>query len=113
MRQRDIPMEISKSDWKLFKERLPHWQERYMEHLIEEYVLFLKSDKTASTKFWELEKQIKEDKRHPGVWLSLEKKNVVSDLMRLLKDGVIDENDLVGFSPELKDRVSMLSNIEW
>jgi hypothetical protein len=26
-------VEISKSDWKLFRERLPEWQEHYMERL--------------------------------------------------------------------------------
>ena len=42
-----------------------------MEGLVKEYVNFLNDDKKpASEKFWELEKRIKEDKRHPGViWL--------------------------------------------
>ncbi len=26
-------MELSKNDWKLFRERLPGWQERYMDKL--------------------------------------------------------------------------------
>jgi hypothetical protein len=26
-------VEISKSDWKLFRERLPKWQEHYMDRL--------------------------------------------------------------------------------
>ena len=33
-------MELSKSDWKLFRERLPNWQERYMDNLIREYAKF-------------------------------------------------------------------------
>ncbi len=75
-------IEITKSDWKLFRERLPGWQEKYMERLVEEYAKYLQSDLPASTKFWEMEKRIKEDKRRPGVQLSLEKKNVDFDLMR-------------------------------
>ena len=34
-------MEISKSDWKIFREKLPEWQERYMEGLVKDYVDFL------------------------------------------------------------------------
>ena len=39
-----------------------------MEGLVKEYANFLNDDKKpASERFWELEKRIKEDKRHPGV----------------------------------------------
>ena len=106
-------IEIKKSDWKLFREKLPGWQEKYMEQLVKEYAEYLQSDLPASTKFWEMEKRIKGDKRRPGVLLSLEKKNVDFDLMRLMKDGAIEEKDLEGFSQELIDRVIELSRIEW
>ncbi|MBQ3291101.1 MAG: hypothetical protein IJH43_01840 [Mogibacterium sp.] len=106
-------MEIKKSDWKLFRERLPGWQEKYMEQLVKEYADYLQSDVPASTKFWEMEKRIKEDKHRPGVLLSLEKKNVDFDLMRLMKDGAIEEKDLEGFSQELIDRVIELYNVKW
>ena len=105
--------EIKKSDWKLFRERLPKWQEKYMERLVKEYADYLLSNLPASTKFWELDKRIKEDKRKPGALLSLEKKNVDFDLMHLMKDGAIEEKDLEGFSQELIDRVIELSNIDW
>ena len=50
-------MDISKKDWKLFRERLSGWQENYMEGLVKEYANFLNDDKKpASEKFWELEK---------------------------------------------------------
>lgn len=38
-------MEISKKDWKLFREKLSGWQENYMEGLAKEYVNFLNDDK--------------------------------------------------------------------
>lgn len=106
-------IEIKKSDWKLFRERLPGWQEKYMEQLVKEYADYLQSDVPASTKFWEMEKRIKEDKHRPGVLLSIEKKNVDFDLMRLMKDGAIEEKDLEGFSQELIDRVIELYNVKW
>ena len=31
-------MEVSKSDWKLFRERVVDWQEAYMERLVKEYM---------------------------------------------------------------------------
>lgn len=84
-----------------------------MDRLVEEYANYLQSDLPASTKFWEMEKRIKEDKRRPGVLLSLVKKNVDFDLMHLMKDGAIGEKDLEGFSQELIDRVIELYNVKW
>ena len=45
-------MDISKKDWKLFRERLSGWQENYMEGLVKEYANFLNDDiKPASERF--------------------------------------------------------------
>lgn len=33
--------EISKKDWKLFREKLAGWQENYMEHLNKKYIALL------------------------------------------------------------------------
>lgn len=38
-------------DWKLYRKKLPEWQEAYMERLIKEYVELLAEDKAASEKF--------------------------------------------------------------
>ena len=46
-------MDISKADWKLYRERVPDWQEHYMEKLTEEYVKLLSSPGHASDHFWE------------------------------------------------------------
>ena len=103
-------MEIKKKDWKLFMERVPGWQEKYMERLLKEYVSYLESDAPASTKFWGLEERIKSDKRTPGVQLTLEKQDMDFDLARMVKDGVIGFKDLEGFSDEMIDRVLSLVN---
>lgn len=104
-------IEISKKDWKLFRERIGSWQERYMEKLLKDYVSYLESDEPASVKFWELDERILADKRQPGISLTLEKKNVDLDLARLLHDGVIDLGDLDGFSEELVERVTELIRV--
>ena len=102
-------MDISKKDWKLFTERLPLWQEKYIQKLNDEYshILFKKSF-TSSERFWELEKRINQDKKSPGVMLELDKNNMELDIMRLLKDGAITIEDISDFSDELKDRVKAI-----
>ena len=97
-------MDISKKDWKLFRERLSGWQENYMEGLVKEYANFLNDDKKpASEKFWELEKRIKEDKRHPGVIMEMSKSDVIWYIVRLIILKVITYNDLSDFSDELQN----------
>ena len=41
-------MEISKADWKLYRERVSDWQEHYMEQLTKEYVELLTSREMQS-----------------------------------------------------------------
>ena len=102
-------MDISKMDWKLFREKLSDWQENYMEGLVKEYANFLNDDKKpASEKFWELEKRIKEDKRHPGVVMELKKSEVIWDIVRLIRLKVITYNDLSDFSDELQLEVKRI-----
>ena len=102
-------MDISKKDWKLFRERLSEWQEKYMEDLIKEYVNFLNDDtKPASEKFWELEKRIKEDKRHPGVIMEMSKSEVIWDMVHLIRLKVITSDDLSEFSEELRQEVKRI-----
>ena len=37
-------MDISKKDWKLFREKLSGWQGKYMEGLVKEYANFLNDE---------------------------------------------------------------------
>ena len=101
-------MEPSKSDWRLYREKVSGWQENYMERLIKDYITYLSSDERASTKFWEMEKRIKADKKTPGVCIELNKRNRIFDLVRFLQDGVIIFDDLDEFSDELRENVRLL-----
>lgn len=101
-------MEPSKKDWKLFRDKIGSWQESYMEKLVKEYIAFLNGDLPASIKFWDLEKKIKQDKKKPGVILELSKNDMLFDIICLLNDGVIEEDDLMVFSDELRDNVKLL-----
>ena len=101
-------MEVSKRDWKLYREKLPEWQEAFMEKLVAEYVEYLTSDEPASTKFWEMEKRIKRDKKNPGVWIEVNKQDMPFDLLRLLQEEVITVDDLEDFSNDVKEAVIFL-----
>ena len=101
-------MEVSKSDWKLFRARIGDWQETYMERLVREYVDLLDGAENASDKFWKLEERIKKDKKHPGVMLELSKGNMIFDIVALINSGAITTADLEDFSDELKESVNSL-----
>lgn len=102
--------EISKCDWKLFRERVPEWQERYMEHLAKQYIELLSSPGLASEHFWELEKRIKEDKKNPGVQLEIRKSEAIWDIAMFIRYNIIQLNDLEGFSDDLALAVKMILN---
>lgn len=101
-------MEVSKKDWKLFKEKLPAWQEKYMERLVQEYMELLKKNNNASDKFRELESRIKKDRKHPGVIMELNKADMAYDLVMLIRYGVIGLNDLDEFSDDLTEQVKFM-----
>lgn len=101
-------MEPSKRDWKLFRDKIGTWQENYMGKLVIKYTMLLNDKLLASSKFWELEKQIKQDKKKPGVMLNLCKQEMVFDIVRLINDKAITMDDLEEFSDELRDYVKYL-----
>lgn len=102
-------MEISKKDWKLFREKLAVWQENYMARLIKDYIALLSAeDRNASDKFWELDNKIRTDRRHPGVILNVRKSEAIYDILRLIRLGVITYEDLSDFSEELQQTVKLI-----
>ncbi len=102
-------MEISKKDWKLFREKLAVWQENYMNKLTKEYIELLNEEnKNASDKFWELEKRIKKDKKHPGVIMEMSKSEAIWNIVDLIRIDVITYEDLAEFSDDLKQAVKMI-----
>ncbi|MCM1088330.1 MAG: hypothetical protein NC419_09240, partial [Muribaculaceae bacterium] len=101
-------IEPSKSDWKLYREKVGEWQEHYMENLIKEYAGYLNSDLPASVKFWELEKRIKRDRKAVGVCIELRKSNMFWNIASLIHGNVISMNDIEEFSDELKETVTLI-----
>ncbi|SDB49933.1 multidrug transporter [Butyrivibrio sp. INlla16] len=104
-------MEVSKHDWKLYRDKVPEWQEGYMARLNAEYIQILqRTDHDASDNFWELEERLNKDKKNPGVTMELRKSEVFWDIARLINDGVITTDDLEDFGDELKKAVKLILN---
>ena len=95
---------VNEKDWKLFRSRLPDWQEACMEKLLEEYAELLNGDGLASDKFWALEKRLRQDKRNPGVLITeMSRSKMRTNLLQLLSGEVITADDLADFSDELRE----------
>lgn len=95
--------EVAESDWKLFKELLPRWQESYMEMLIGQYIEMLNDDSEASSRFWALEERINRDKLSSGVLANtIRRSTMLYEIANLLFDNVITLDDLDGFTEDIK-----------
>ena len=103
-----MQISINESDWKLFRQKLPAWQEAYIDSLNREYASLLAGTGTASDKFWELEKRISSDKHRIGVDARMSRSNMFPNLLGLLQDGVITLNDLADFSTDLQERMTFI-----
>ena len=101
-------MEISKQDWKLYREKLPLWQESYMAKLNAEYIELLNGSGNSSDKFWALEKRIKQDRRHLGVITEVSKKTMIPVIANLMLDEVIEDTDLREFNEEIREAIHLL-----
>ena len=100
---------VNESDWKMFRSKLPGWQESYMEKLNNEYIALLASPGKASDKFWTLEKRIWQDKKKVGVVARMSRSNMYLNLLNLLADEVITLDDLAGFSDDLREKLAFVT----
>ncbi|MBR4459580.1 MAG: hypothetical protein IKS31_11540 [Clostridia bacterium] len=96
------------ADWRLFRKRLPDWQEAYMERLVGAYIAKLTGPGKASEKFWWLEKRIRQDRRNTGVVAEMRRSVMETNIISLLREKVITLDDLEGFSPELRERMARM-----
>lgn len=97
---------FTEKDWLLFKNKIAHWQESYMDKLNREYIDLLSEDATPLEKFWRLDKRIKEDIKKTGVQLQMSRSNLISNIILLINEGAINFENLEEFSDELKETVS-------
>lgn len=100
--------QVNESDWKLFRSRLPDWQERYFAILIRKYAALLTDTGSASEKFWALEKRIRKDQQQISLSARMSRSNMYINLLALLRNGVITPDDLEGFSEDLRERFAFV-----
>lgn len=99
-------MKIEQQDWILFKDRLPIWQNKHLESIVNQYLGILSDGNSApADKFWQLEKRLREDKKNPGVIVEMSRDNVIGTIVSLLRDGTIVLDDLDGFSDALRENI--------
>ena len=94
---------VSNYDWKIYRSLLPEWQERYMAKLNQEYIDILNEDNNPSANFWKLEKRIYQDRKSPGVVITVSRSEFFIDIMSLMRANVISREDLNDFSKEVTD----------
>lgn len=100
--------EISEKDWKLFREKLPTWQDTYIDKLNQEYIEILSSSDNPADKFWKLEKRINTDKHRIGVACDMRRSKMIENIITLIEEGVIGIDDLLDFSDHLVSTVQLI-----
>ena len=101
--------QVKERDWKLLRQKLPLWQEAYMDKLNQEYIRLLSEEGLASDKFWALEKRIRMDKKSIGVVANMRRSQMHSILLSLLVEKIIREDDLDGFSEDLTETMKYVA----
>lgn len=99
---------FNESDWKLFRTKLPQWQENYMDKLNNEYLEILNSNKLPSEKFWELERKIFQDKKKVGVSAVMSRSRMIENIYSLIGEGAITKDDLTDFSEDIQNMIKGL-----
>lgn len=93
--------ECKERDWKLFRKKLPGWQENAIENMNQNYIRILQSDLLPSEKFDQLEKQMSKDRKKASYSVDLKRSMLLDNLFLVLREKAITLNDLNGFSEYL------------
>jgi len=93
---------VKESDWKLFRKLIPEWQERFMARLLGEYSKMIAGQGLASDRFWNLQKRLQKDVQKVGVRVEMKRSVMLMNLLSLMQEGAITQDDLDGFSDELR-----------
>ena len=102
--------DVKEKDWKIFRKKIIMWQENYMQKLNNEYIKLLQRENVPSKNFWDLEKRIFKDKRSVGVVINMRRSTMIQNILELLRDDIIQFDDLNDFSEELKNEIKLMIN---
>ncbi len=103
---------MTPSDWKVFRNRLPEWRERYLDATTRELSKLLRDERMSPTeRFWEAKERIDEEAVTLRTCLDrISRSKVALSLVLLYGHGLIEPSDLNPFSDDLKERV--LSSVQ-
>lgn len=95
----------SKADWKKFEEIIPELREKYLRKKNLEIGEILKNEENSPTEnFWETEKRIKKVSRSLQNCLDgYSKAQMKERIFMMVNEGMLLEEDLKNFSPELQE----------
>jgi hypothetical protein len=98
------PME---SDWKIFRNRVPEWRERYLLKKNEEIIAVLTDErKTPTERFWDAKKKMGEEARVLVDCLDGHSRSKMRWYLYLMYGhGLIEDADLEEFSGELREQI--------
>ncbi len=100
-------MSTKEADWKKFQKHLPEWRERYLEKITKEVgAVLLEKNGTATEKFWKAKKTL--DQEVDKVTTSFDgcsRSNMQLQLVALYCYNIINDDDLLDFSEELRERI--------
>lgn len=99
--------DVKESDWRLFRDRVPEWRERYLGTVNEEIADMLGSDDgTPMEIFWEAKERMDEEGKILRDCLDgHSRSNMTMHLLLMYRHGLIDDADLDAFSDNLRDHI--------
>ena len=107
-------MDVSTSDWKVFRRRVPEWRERYLRLRNEEVVGLLRDEAlTPTERFWQAKERMAEEARVLQACLDGHSKRKVAWYLSLMYGHeMIGEDDLDEFSEGLRASVRLAQGDE-
>ena len=100
----------TESDWKLFSRKIGDWQNTAMQKLCEKYHTILHKKQNAPATFWEIEENIRRDKKLKILIADMRRSALFDNLLSYLYEGTIRVDDLEGFSAGLKNSILFFYN---
>lgn len=100
-------MKPTKRDWKTFRDMLPELREHYLAERNKTFISMLNDeDRTPTEQFWDtLDAMKKEAKILQDCLDGYSKSDMDMHILLMLRHGLMNEEDLDGFSEELREWV--------
>jgi hypothetical protein len=99
---------LRKSDWKIFRKRVPEWRERYLQRKNKEIIgVLADKNKTPTEQFWDAKEKMEEEAKILVDCLDGHSRSKMNwYLLLMYRPGLINNDDLEELSKELQEQVS-------